>query len=786
MALPTYLLLALSISRLSLGQATLPAQTQKLPESAQVAAIVPTSLGQVGISPVDIPPPENYQAPIGADSKYLAEEVCDGKTTTSWIHRDSDFGTATITTTDKHGKPEPTAIPEGFRVAIMGGKLELTLSQWLKGILDGIAHQAPACPRKTRRGWDYRRHQYLEGRATPDMACVRTRTNKIYAAFRQVPAVMAQFSHLNDQIARATGNDAATMALAGQMETFVDGRIAFEVMDTYEEVDVAVIPKASEILASVGTRVLGVASALAFFYGAQDNTLTRPWKLRSDPEPMPIFPSCPVINPGKPERCPDPKPACAGERCKGGPDGRCTNEFRDCNCIASSKAIPHTFYDGWQALEDMISDFDLALHKRLPEANCDIGKDGRNQADVDSEAWSKYGFAPLPSFIFLKPHTVIDNLCTDVTFLSEGFIVSKKASDIGLDSYQGWNFELGWSSDGGGHKGCSRLHCADVFGKFKDCSYNDYTQFKTGKLKLDCGTANYASRRWPNHPKSQLVTVQRETDLSLLYRVLRTVIKPLRPRLVKPGKPEPAGSPRLANHPRRKNGCKIVERCHDRTDTWLYDFVPETSSSFVRKQGPGPLHNVYYFAGGGFQSPPSGQHWSFVGKIASSLAGTHRFTIVSYPLAPNSPASESLPVLRQLLTRLVSESATAGKKVVLMGDSAGANVALSLAFWWATHLSKTIDAYSRKTSFGLGPIETGKPLDLEADMTRLRSVLESVVVISPASDLRNSNSQMAALDQHDPLLGSEYTGAVAEAWTASPPGELDTGISADDPRCLLP
>ncbi|KAK8127781.1 hypothetical protein PG984_008889 [Apiospora sp. TS-2023a] len=283
-------------------------------------------------------------------------------------------------------------------------------------------------------------------------------------------------------------------------------------------------------------------------------------------------------------------------------------------------------------------------------------------------------------------------------------------------------------------------------------------------------------------PKSQLVTVQRETDLSLLYRVLRTVIKPLRPRLVKPGKPQPAGSPRLADYPKHKNGCKIVERCHESTDVWLYDFVPETSSSFVRKQGPGPLHNVYYFAGGGFQSPPSGQHWSFVGKIASSLAGTHRFTIVSYPLAPNSPASESLPVLRRLLARLISESATAGKKVVLMGDSAGANVALSLGFWWATHLSKTIDAYSRKTSFGLGPIETGKPLDLEADMTRLRSVLESIVVISPAADLRNSNSQMAAVDQHDPLLGAEYTGSVAEAWTASPPGELDTGINADDPH----
>lgn len=285
-----------------------------------------------------------------------------------------------------------------------------------------------------------------------------------------------------------------------------------------------------------------------------------------------------------------------------------------------------------------------------------------------------------------------------------------------------------------------------------------------------------------NAKAGQSVTVQRETELSLLYRVLRTVIKPLRPRLVQPGKPQPAGSPRLANCPKRKDGCKIVERLHEPTDMWLYDFLPETSSAFVRNAGPGPLHNVYYFAGGGFQSPPAGQHWSFVGKIASRLAGTHRFTIVSYPLAPNSPASESLPALRRLLASLIAESATAGKKVVLMGDSAGANVALSLGFWWAAHLSKTIDAYSRKSSFGLGPIETGKPLDLEADMTRLRSVLESIVVVSPASDLRNSNEQMGKVDPNDPLLGADYTGKVAEAWTAALPGEVESEFKAENPH----
>ncbi|KAK8051802.1 hypothetical protein PG993_003187 [Apiospora rasikravindrae] len=479
MALSTHLLLSLSIVRLSLGQTALPVQTQKLPDSVQIAAIVPTSSGQVGISPLDIPPPENYQAPIGADSEYLAEEVCDGKTTTTWIHRDSDFGTATITTTNRDGQPEPTAIPEGFRVAMVDGKLEITLSQWLKNILDGIAHQAPACPGKARRGWDYRRHQYLESRAPPDMACVSRRTDKIYAEYRRVPLVMAQASRLSDQIARATGNDAAAMALAGQMETFVDGRVVFEVMDAYEKVEVAVVPKASEILASVGTRALGVASALAFFYGAQDSSLTRPWKLRSDPEPIPTFPPSPsVIEPCQPESCRDPKPACAGERCKGGPDGRCTNEFKGCSCVASSKAVPHTFYEGWQALEDIISDFNVApaLHKRVPEAHCNIGKDGRNQADVDSDIWSQ----------------VIDNLCTDVTSLSEGFTVSKKASDIGLDSHQGWSFEFGLRLNDGGSKDCSRLQCADVFTKFKDCSYNDYTKFKTGELKLGCGTANYA------------------------------------------------------------------------------------------------------------------------------------------------------------------------------------------------------------------------------------------------------------------------------------------------------
>ena len=221
-------------------------------------------------------------------------------------------------------------------------------------------------------------------------------------------------------------------------------------------------------------------------------------------------------------------------------------------------------------------------------------------------------------------------------------------------------------------------------------------------------------------------------DLSLLYRCLRRVIRPLRPRLVKPGKPLPAGSPKLK---RPKSKCRIEERLFQ--GLYLYDFHP---------LGHGPdrntkrltQHKVFYFAGGGFQSPPSSGHWKLCADISNQLRDTHQITLVSYPLAPSSPASESLPTLQTWLEAEASAAASDNRRITLMGDSAGGNVVLSLSFWWASK-------------------QPG------------RSSLINAFVISPATDLRNDNPEIAEADKHDPVLSVSLTTEVAKKWAAHLP-----------------
>ncbi|KAK6223343.1 hypothetical protein LQW54_000460 [Pestalotiopsis sp. IQ-011] len=251
-------------------------------------------------------------------------------------------------------------------------------------------------------------------------------------------------------------------------------------------------------------------------------------------------------------------------------------------------------------------------------------------------------------------------------------------------------------------------------------------------------------------------TVQTETDLSLLYRVLRAVIKPLRPRLVKPPgkkKAPPAGSPRLLNRPRAKGQVQIRERLQDHSDVYLYDFVPDAPRNIAIR----PPSTVLYFCGGGFQSPPAREHWSLVGKLANSCMLEHHFVLVSYGLAPASPAGASLQQLHEMLLPLLAEAAKKGERMTLMGDSAGGNVAASLAMWWAEY-AVTLGDY------------------------KLRNVIQNIVLISPAVDLRNCNPAMKDIDPLDPLLGEQYTGAVAEAWLKTPEDRPDLALEADDPN----
>lgn len=215
------------------------------------------------------------------------------------------------------------------------------------------------------------------------------------------------------------------------------------------------------------------------------------------------------------------------------------------------------------------------------------------------------------------------------------------------------------------------------------------------------------------------ITVTTRTDLSLLYRILRTIIRPLRPRLVSPGKPLPAGSPKLSP----PSSIPVTEHQLDGIHTYRYP-SPEVTK-----------HNIYYFAGGGFQSPPSSEHWKTCKELAARLADVgYSVTLISYPLAPNSPASKSLPIMRKWLQDTCTLAIERVEDITLAGDSAGGNVVLNLGLWWAEEISK---------SSGRNP-------------------LKQILAISPATDLRNENPAIKEADTRDPVLSIGLTTDVGE------------------------
>ncbi|KAI1137538.1 Alpha/Beta hydrolase protein [Hypoxylon sp. FL0543] len=258
-------------------------------------------------------------------------------------------------------------------------------------------------------------------------------------------------------------------------------------------------------------------------------------------------------------------------------------------------------------------------------------------------------------------------------------------------------------------------------------------------------------------PYATIIT--HRSDLSLLYRILRAVIRPLRPRLVAPKREYAAGSPRLQNHPRKIHGVTITERevlvspdlssqsapiygsATESESLWVYDFRPQDGN-----QEPGQgTHTVYYFPGGGFQSPAASEHWKFCAYLASRLPRS-RVVLVSYPLAPSSPASTTLPLLRRWLTQTLEDTAAGNGVVSLTGDSSGANIALSLGLWCADQLATT---------------KSGPGEDRRSYLRCLRSILAS----SPPTDMNNSNPAIAEADARDPVLGKRVADGAAEAWS---------------------
>lgn len=283
-------------------------------------------------------------------------------------------------------------------------------------------------------------------------------------------------------------------------------------------------------------------------------------------------------------------------------------------------------------------------------------------------------------------------------------------------------------------------------------------------------------------PDPNVTQIERRSDLSLFYRFLRTfILRPLRPRLVGLKGPLPQGSPPLEKRPSSHYGVHIKERTiriTSRTHTpltqaqgpegsqfqelYLYDFEPARDHSQIDREGAKKeyRHTVYYFSGGGFCSPAGAEHWKLCARMAKNLAGEGvRIVLVSYPLAPNSPAKDSLPLLRNWLLQALEEAgenARADETITLMGDSAGGNIALSLGFWWSEQLKiATTELEGQGTKLDSGAV---------ARLDALKR-LKSVVPISPPTDFRNTNPEIVRVNKIDPVLTTDITNSAADRWT---------------------
>lgn len=236
------------------------------------------------------------------------------------------------------------------------------------------------------------------------------------------------------------------------------------------------------------------------------------------------------------------------------------------------------------------------------------------------------------------------------------------------------------------------------------------------------------------------IKVTKMTDRSIVMFILQHLIKPFNTTVIKPRQTFPPGSNRLTPDKNATKRCDISERKVE--DIYIYDLAPKSTNTSQNARDTKSKRRLYYFCGGSWQMPPSSQHWSLCAEIACKLPDII-VSVVSYPLAPNSPAPMAFPQLMKMYKRVLEEAEEAGERTIFMGDSSGGNIILCL----------TMAALR------------------EDENARCPTAL---MAVSPSVDLREINPAMKEVEKHDPILRLAFCLDNANKWRGD--------WSADDPR----
>ncbi|KAF1967316.1 esterase/lipase [Bimuria novae-zelandiae CBS 107.79] len=243
-----------------------------------------------------------------------------------------------------------------------------------------------------------------------------------------------------------------------------------------------------------------------------------------------------------------------------------------------------------------------------------------------------------------------------------------------------------------------------------------------------------ATRPKPDAPTlDQTIQVTTRHDRSIFMFFIQMLLRPFHRHVGRPGKRQPKGSIELKPSPIGTKRCTVKHRkvC----DLNVYDMESKELSTEEGKK------RIYYFCGGGWQSPPSMQHWGMCSRMAQDVPGT-TVSLVSYPLAPNNPAPEAFPWLMRFYREIMDRAEEVGEKVILAGDSSGGNIVLSLI------------------------LEALQADDEEAMQSEIKCRPHPVAVFAtcPSTDLTRNNPDIKKLEKKDPMLRFKFVKSTAEAW----------------------